>query len=268
MRSSEDPNTAFDAHALAESFRTIAEAVPLLVFTALADGTIEYLNSAVYDYVGRPRRASTAWGWHDIVHPDDVEPYMATWHAALERGDTYEARVRLSRRDGEYRWFLTRGVAVRDPASGAIARWFVTATDVHEHFGAAARSEFVARAEALFASELDSEAILRAVVGAAVASFSDYCFVDLADESGALHRAYVDHRDPVRRDVQQRSIGERIPGEHPVHPVGAADGRDLVEARRHRHGAVGAHARGTGGLVDRGRPGGARPAFRRADVLP
>ncbi|MGD1068471.1 MAG: selenocysteine-specific translation elongation factor, partial [Vulcanimicrobiaceae bacterium] len=115
MRSSEDPNVAFGAQALAESFRTIAEAVPLLVFTALADGTIEYLNSAVYDYVGRPRRASTEWGWHDIVHPDDVEPYLATWHAALERGDTYEARVRLSRRDGEYRWFLTRGVAVRDP---------------------------------------------------------------------------------------------------------------------------------------------------------
>jgi PAS domain S-box-containing protein len=222
MRSNDEPHPAFDVRALAESLRTIAEAVPLLVFTALADGTIEYLNSAVYDYVGRPRRATTEWGWYDIVHPEDVEPYLATWHAALERGDTYEARVRLSRRDGEYRWFLTRGVAVRDPASGAIARWFVTATDVHERLGAAARTEFVARAEALFASELDSETILRAVVGAAVASFSDYCFVDLIDETGALRRAYVDHRDPARREAQQRSIGEAIPGEHPVHPVATA----------------------------------------------
>ncbi|HTW84557.1 MAG TPA: SpoIIE family protein phosphatase [Candidatus Sulfotelmatobacter sp.] len=230
LQNDDDPASAWlgacvdidDQKRMELQFRTIAEVVPQMVFTTLADGAVEYVNAVMYEYSGKPPASLTGWSWLDVIHPDDVEHYVATWRTALERGDRFEVRVRMLRRDGDYRWFLTRAVAVRDPSTGVIARWFGTGTDVHELSGAAVRNAFVARAEDLFASELDSDAILRAVVGAAVVAFADYCFVDLASDDGTLERAVVEHRDPRRREAQQRSIGERIPMEHLIHPVATA----------------------------------------------
>ena len=41
----------------------------------------------------------------------------------------YDVEYRVRRRDGEYRWFKTRGVPIRD-GSGNIVKWFGTCTDI------------------------------------------------------------------------------------------------------------------------------------------
>ena len=53
--------------------------------------------------------------WAARVHPDDVAKLRSVWEAHL-RGDIpfFENEQRMRHRDGEYRWFLTRGVAIRD----------------------------------------------------------------------------------------------------------------------------------------------------------
>ena len=127
----------------------------------------------------------------------------------------------MLRADGAYRWFLIRASAVRDP-DGSLGRWFGTCTDIDELRGAAARDAFLARADALFAAELEPGAIMRAVARAAVASFADYVLFDLVGEDGVLRRAAVEHRDPRRRAPFQRSVGEVPPPDHPVHPISAA----------------------------------------------
>ncbi|HEV2775461.1 MAG TPA: EAL domain-containing protein [Solirubrobacteraceae bacterium] len=53
--------------------------------------------------------------WMTRVHPDDVAGVKAAFEAHL-RGDeaSFESEHRMRHSDGEYRWFLTRGVAIRD----------------------------------------------------------------------------------------------------------------------------------------------------------
>jgi PAS domain S-box-containing protein len=202
-------------------FRAIAEAIPQMVWTALPGGAIDYVNAQIHAYTGRARGDTAGWSWDAVVHPDDQQTVLSGWRRSLETGDPYEAEARLKRADGAYRWFLVRANAVRE-ADGAITRWFGTCTDIDELRGAAARDQFLARADELFAVELEAEAIMRAVARAAVASFGDYVLFDLVGDDGILRRTAVEHRDPQRRGPFQRSVGQVPPLDHPVHPIAAA----------------------------------------------
>ncbi|MEA2144277.1 MAG: hypothetical protein QOI64_2707 [Solirubrobacteraceae bacterium] len=53
--------------------------------------------------------------WAARVHPDDVASMREGWEAHL-RGEvaSFEHEHRMQHSDGDYRWFLTRGVAIRD----------------------------------------------------------------------------------------------------------------------------------------------------------
>src|SRR5258708_10140148 len=65
-----------------------------------------------------------------ILHPDDRERVEGTMRAYLS-GQTreYKAELRARRKDGSYRWFLARGVAVRD-AQGRPIRFLSTRTEI------------------------------------------------------------------------------------------------------------------------------------------
>lgn len=205
--------------ALEAQFRAIAEAMPQMVWTALPGGAVDYVNAQIYDYTGVSRDAG-AWTWDGVVHPDDLAALHDAWRA-VESGLPFEVEARMRRADGVYRWFLMRTSAVRDP-DGGLTRWFGTCTDIDELRGAAARDTFLARADELFAVELEPGAILRAVARAAVASFADYVLFDLVGDDGTLRRAAVEHRDPRHRGPFLQSVGEVPPLDHPIHPIAAA----------------------------------------------
>ncbi len=67
-----------------------------------------------------------------IVHPDD----RARWDEALrlhvEEGKSYDVEYRIRRRDGSYRWFRSRGEAIRD-ASGRAVRMAGSISDIDAH---------------------------------------------------------------------------------------------------------------------------------------
>ncbi len=67
----------------------------------------------------------------ELVHPEDRERTQATWAEALATGTPYECEYRFRRHDGQYRWVLSRALPFADE-SGAVKRWFGTATDVHD----------------------------------------------------------------------------------------------------------------------------------------
>ena len=114
-----------------EEFRTLADALPHHVWTARPNGRLSWLNPRVYEYSGATIEELNREGWHRMVHPEDIHAAVAAWKRALRTGDPYEVEFRLRRADGEFRWFLTRGVPARDE-SGKIIRWIGTNTDVHD----------------------------------------------------------------------------------------------------------------------------------------
>jgi PAS domain S-box-containing protein len=154
------------AAALRESelrFRVLAEAVPQIVWSCGADGTIDYLNPRFFEFTGTTPVPPGALG--DMpIHPEDRRATAQAWHAALRSGTPYEAEYRLRRADGQWRWFVARALPAQG-ADGATSRWIGTATDVTELIEtrqalerqvaaeAAAREDAVEAAEALAASE-------------------------------------------------------------------------------------------------------------------
>jgi PAS domain S-box-containing protein len=93
--------------------RATIDTVPVLVLRHRADGIIDFVNQ-----VGRSYSGLTGTNWTRrtsvVTHPDDVEGIEAAWDTALQTGEPFETEARLRRADGEYRWFATRRVPLRN----------------------------------------------------------------------------------------------------------------------------------------------------------
>ena len=53
----------------------------------------------------------------DAIHPEDLEETQARLNAHLERGESFDVRLRLRRSGGDYRWFRSRGKCIREAGS-------------------------------------------------------------------------------------------------------------------------------------------------------
>lgn len=115
-----------------EQFRQLADSMPQMVWAALADGTIEYFNRRWIKYTGTTLENRQS-NWDIIIHPDDVPASRSAWERSLQSGEVFEVEYRIKNQyTGDYRWFLVRGVPVKDE-NGTIKKWFGTCTDIHEN---------------------------------------------------------------------------------------------------------------------------------------
>jgi len=112
-------------------YRFLAEAIPQQVWSALPDGSLDWVSPQVLRYFDRSFDEMIGLGWVKVIHPDEVDAVWERWSHSLSTGEPYEVSFRLRRHDGSYRWHLGRAVAQRS-ADGAIVRWFGTNTDIHE----------------------------------------------------------------------------------------------------------------------------------------
>jgi two-component system sensor histidine kinase/response regulator len=110
-------------------WRSLTETLPQLVWTATPDGACDYFSTQWTQHTGVPEDHLLGWKWLHVLHPADREPTRRLWtHSVAGRGP-YDVEYRVRRSDGEYRWFKTRGVPIRD-REGAIFKWFGTCTDM------------------------------------------------------------------------------------------------------------------------------------------
>jgi PAS domain S-box-containing protein len=114
-----------------ERFRAFANAMPDIVWIADPDGAVTFVNDRWLEFCGiTPERNGRGWP-QLVLHPDDRARCLERWTCALADGTDYEIEVRHRRHDGDYRWFLTRAMPVRD-AEGRITAWFGSTTDIHD----------------------------------------------------------------------------------------------------------------------------------------
>jgi two-component system CheB/CheR fusion protein len=114
-----------------ERFRTLADNMSQFAWMADETGSIFWYNQRWYDYTGTTLDEMYGWGWRMVHHPDHVERVVAKISACFQSGEIWEDTFPLRGKDGEYRWFLSRAVPIRD-ATGKVMRWFGTNTDVTE----------------------------------------------------------------------------------------------------------------------------------------
>ncbi|KYF52831.1 hypothetical protein BE08_09810 [Sorangium cellulosum] len=120
-------------------FRELADAMPQIVWTADPEGRIDYCSRQWCERTGAAVSEALGEGWVSFLHPDDRERCLAEWHRAVVTGEPYESEFRFGGVAGrEHRWCLCRAVPVRGP-EGELARWYGTATDIHDQKCAEAR---------------------------------------------------------------------------------------------------------------------------------
>lgn len=112
-------------------YRALADAMPLVVWTADAQGNVTYFNQRWIEYTGMSLEESIGWGWEPVIHPQDIGKCLERWTTSVRTGQLYEIEYRFRRADGEYRWFLGRAVPVHND-EGVISFWVGSGTDIDE----------------------------------------------------------------------------------------------------------------------------------------
>jgi PAS domain S-box-containing protein len=137
---------ADEAVRLSESrLRQLADAMPQIVYTCGPDGMADYINRRWYEYSGTSMEQPLAKSWPDVIHPDDRERTRLRWQESVKAGVLFDSEYRLRRKDGQYRWHLSRAIPVRDESS-EVVKWIGTSTDIHDRKEAEAeREELLAR---------------------------------------------------------------------------------------------------------------------------
>lgn len=113
------------------NYRFLSESMPQLVWIINQRGEGLYTNRKWSEYTGQEFEQYRGEGWLNCVHPDDLEGIRKAWAECVKEGQAYKREHRIRSLDGQYRWFLSRAVPMKD--NGNINRWIGTSTDIHEH---------------------------------------------------------------------------------------------------------------------------------------
>jgi PAS domain S-box-containing protein len=112
-------------------FRTMAEAMPQIVWMTRPDGYAEYFNLRWYEFTGLTPDQSLGPAWVMLLHPDDRARSVERWQISVDNAIPYEIEYRFRKADGKYRWFLARANPIRNE-KGQVVRWLGTCTDIDD----------------------------------------------------------------------------------------------------------------------------------------
>ncbi|GAA4380364.1 PAS domain-containing sensor histidine kinase [Hymenobacter koreensis] len=109
--------------------RFLADSIPQLIWTATAEGLIDYYNQHTAEYTGLSPDQMGPTGWVALLEPSEQVGAARRWVQSVASGDNYEGLYRMRRHDGQYRWHIIRA---RQLADGRGPRWFGACTDVDD----------------------------------------------------------------------------------------------------------------------------------------
>lgn len=121
-------------HQYAESelrFRMLADAAPVLLWMADADGRGTFFNQAWLDFRGATLDGERATAWDAMIHPEDYAAAQGVFECAVASRRAFELELRLLHNDGTYRWVLDKGVPRFTP-SGEFMGFIGSCTDITE----------------------------------------------------------------------------------------------------------------------------------------
>jgi PAS domain S-box-containing protein len=115
-----------------EELRRVIDAIPQCITVLDISGGVIYANQTTLEYTGLTAQDLRAPNARQlIIHPDDIERIRDERKAALARDLPFEFEHRALRKDGQYRWFLTRHNPLLDE-TGKVIRWYATGTDIDD----------------------------------------------------------------------------------------------------------------------------------------
>jgi PAS domain S-box-containing protein len=122
----------------ARKYRRIAELLPHMVWTATAEGRVDFCNRRWARYADGGRT------WLESVHPEERRVVLARWREALRTRRPMTVEVRLQGRAG-YRTFVVSATPV---AQGGSVTWLGACADVEDQSRRVAEKDVEARQQA------------------------------------------------------------------------------------------------------------------------
>ena len=98
-------------------YRTLADSGAAFIWTADANGRLDYANLKVLEFTGQPLSAVVDRGWLAFVHEDDRTHCLAAFTNGIARREAYVTEFRARNAPGEFRW-LRMEVTPRFDVSG------------------------------------------------------------------------------------------------------------------------------------------------------
>ena len=125
-----------------DRLRLVIDTIPQQIWSSPPDGSLDFFNAQWLSFKGFTQEEVQGQGWQRMLHPDDRERVVRAWRESVANGTPYEQEERHRGADGQYRWFLARGVPLRD-SEGRIIRWYGTNTDIEDRKEAEGRLRLV-----------------------------------------------------------------------------------------------------------------------------
>jgi PAS domain S-box-containing protein len=114
------------------NLRRMTETIPEMLWSATADGAIDYCNARVLDYTGLSYGEIQGNGWMKTIHPDDADDIARAWADSVKSGNPFQFAFRCLRAsDSMYRWCVSSALPLRAP-DGGILKWYGTVVDFHD----------------------------------------------------------------------------------------------------------------------------------------
>ena len=176
-------------------YRFLADTIPVQVWTALPDGSLDYVSKRTAIFFARTQEEIIGKGWIDVVHPEDRDRSIAAWQSALNTGENYEIEFRLWNAAADsWVWHLGRALPLRDE-TGQVVRWFGSNTNIdvqkrvsEEHARLKNEAEVANRAKMEFLAAMSHE--LRTPLNA-INGYADLMLMEIVGPLTEGQRDYV-----------------------------------------------------------------------------
>jgi len=112
-----------------ERFRTMAEGTEIFIAVGDESGNAVYFNKPWMTLTGRYMNDLLAFGWVDLIHPQDREGYVNIYLSALEKKAPFAGEFRILSKEGDYRWLLASGPPRLHP-DGTFAGYITSCIDI------------------------------------------------------------------------------------------------------------------------------------------
>ncbi|HEX4166507.1 MAG TPA: sigma 54-interacting transcriptional regulator [Bryobacteraceae bacterium] len=174
------------------------ESIPEMAWSGAPDGSCTLVNMRWTEYTGLSLEDTVGSGWKAVVHPDDLERHLEKWQASVAAGEPFEHELRFRASNGQYRWFLVRGVALRDERD-EVLKWYGIATDIEDRKRAEQaigvqnkRLQLLLKFTSQITSKLELREVLRAI-SASVREVmqGDAVHISLPDAGPGKFRVYA-----------------------------------------------------------------------------
>lgn len=124
-------------------FRLMAEGTKIYIGMSDESGNATYFNQSWSILTGRSVEDLTAFGWLDLLHPEDKDRYLKLYMDAFKARSSFHGDFRILNKDGGYRWLLADGSA-RWNTDCSFAGFVSIAVDITEQkLGEQRKNDFI-----------------------------------------------------------------------------------------------------------------------------